>query len=418
MESLKLIGWAAATAIAAAAALAAAGCTRRGEEIELWTMQLAPDFNEYFSKAIREFERAHPGARVRWTDVPFDAMGQRLVAASVAGQLPDVLNLNADLLTALAKEGRLVDISREAPAAKSEFLEGAWEAGRVGDGVYALPWYVAVDVLFWREDLFTKSGLGEADVPRTFADLPRVAQALRTKADVFALAPKLGSDSDLLRFFLMEGAPALRDGEVDFSDARCGQVASFWAERFARRECPRSALTLSHRVGLDLYIRGEVAMLLSGPQFLQIIQENDPRIAAATRVAPPMLGAAGVTNLAVMNVAVSADSPRRERALAFARALTSAPAQLEFCRTEACFPSALAALEDPMFTHPSGEAAARARAIAVTALRSARSLVAGLQRQSDAMRLQQIALQEIVFDGAPVRDALERAEKATAALAR
>lgn len=44
---------------AAAAGLAACGRRGRGPELNLWTLQLAPKFNRYFSDLMAEIGRAH-----------------------------------------------------------------------------------------------------------------------------------------------------------------------------------------------------------------------------------------------------------------------------------------------------------------------------------------------------------------------
>ena len=43
------------------------------QEIEFWTMQLQPQFTEYFNKTIADFEAQNPGVKVRWVDVPWSA---------------------------------------------------------------------------------------------------------------------------------------------------------------------------------------------------------------------------------------------------------------------------------------------------------------------------------------------------------
>jgi putative chitobiose transport system substrate-binding protein len=73
----------------AAATMAAAGCRRQGSgdgsagdgangdwsaggrEINFWSLDLAPKFNDTIEAVIAAWESQHPGMRVRWTDVPW-----------------------------------------------------------------------------------------------------------------------------------------------------------------------------------------------------------------------------------------------------------------------------------------------------------------------------------------------------------
>ena len=55
-------------------------------EIELWTLSLRPTFTDYIEAVIADFEELHPDVKVRWVDVPFDAVNRKLIAAAVAGR--------------------------------------------------------------------------------------------------------------------------------------------------------------------------------------------------------------------------------------------------------------------------------------------------------------------------------------------
>jgi putative chitobiose transport system substrate-binding protein len=330
---------------------------------------------------IATFEARHPGVRIAWTDVPFDAVGSRLVTSALAGRLPAVMNLNADIVAAMALAGRLVDLGSAAPEAVKTFLPSALASCTVGGAVFAFPWYLATDILLWREDLFRDAGI--ARPPTTFAELPGVCDALFRATKRAAMAPKIGTDSDFLEYCAMEGAAVFDGKKVDLSDPRCAALATLFVDLVAARAIPRGALTASHRFGLDVFARGESAMLLS----------------------PPVLGAAGVGNLSAMNIAVAADAPRRDVAVAFAAHVASATWQLELCRRAAVFPSAIEALRDPFFTEGTGSLG-EARRIAVKALASARTLIIGLPRKEEAQRRVMGALQAMAFGGKPAAEAL------------
>jgi len=381
--------------LALAAVLAFGGCRReeQGTRIEFWTMQLA-DFREYIEGVIADFERQRPGVKVVWIDVPFDAMGQKLMTAYVAGRPPDVVNLNLDLASSLAPLGALVDVrDRGAP-----YLPAAWEALRFGEGIYAFPWYLSTEVTLYNSALLPEP-------PARFDLLPDCAP------DAYVICPKIGSDPDLLKYFAMNGARGVRDGRVDFSDPACTETLLLWKRMLDAKKIPREALTESHRVAIRLYNEGKVAILLSGPQFLRIVRENNPAVYRATRVAPCLAGRADVTNIAVMCVAATTASPRRDDAVAFAEFLTNAANQLAFCKRVPILPSATAALEDPFFSREES-IEDRARRIATRQLRTnGRVLATGLKRAKEVQKILQQVIQEVCFEGADPDKALRRAEE-------
>jgi len=72
------------------------------QELEFWTMQLQPDFTEYFNQLIATFESENPNLTVRWVDVPWNAMESKILTAVSAGTAPDVVNLNPKFASQLA----------------------------------------------------------------------------------------------------------------------------------------------------------------------------------------------------------------------------------------------------------------------------------------------------------------------------
>ena len=53
--------------------------TTGGTQIEFWTMQLQPEFTSYFTELIGKFEAENPGLKVRWVDVPWEAMESKIL---------------------------------------------------------------------------------------------------------------------------------------------------------------------------------------------------------------------------------------------------------------------------------------------------------------------------------------------------
>ena len=50
-------------------------------EIEFWTIQLQPQFTNYFNQLITDFEADNPGLSVRWVDSPWSEMESNIESA-------------------------------------------------------------------------------------------------------------------------------------------------------------------------------------------------------------------------------------------------------------------------------------------------------------------------------------------------
>src|SRR3970282_1420151 len=116
--------------------------------LEFWTISLQPFFTDYVNGMIATYERTHPGIRIRWVDVQFAAIEQKLLASLAGRVAPDVVNLNTEMAIRLAEQGVLVDMDAAVPAAEEKrFFEGLWNSVRYRGRNYGLPWYVAPNVL-------------------------------------------------------------------------------------------------------------------------------------------------------------------------------------------------------------------------------------------------------------------------------
>ena len=120
-----------------------AACGRPGsrqQSLELWTLQLAPKFNDYFAEVLGDWRQRHPAAGVRWTDLPWGSVERKLLAAVYARMAPDVVNLNPPFAANLASKGGLMDLTPLLPqtAASAEHV-AATQVKRSFPGALA-PW--------------------------------------------------------------------------------------------------------------------------------------------------------------------------------------------------------------------------------------------------------------------------------------
>ena len=126
-------------------------------------------------------------------------------------------------------------------------------------------------------------------------------------------------------------------------------------------------------------------MAATGAEFLRSIQTNAPGVAALTEPHPPLTGADGVANVALMTLAVPRQSPRADSALALALFLTDATNQARFATQARVLPSSRQALqlvrenleqETPII--PAEQQIQRARQMSASVLERARVLVPAL----------------------------------------
>jgi putative chitobiose transport system substrate-binding protein len=333
----------------AAAALAVSGCRQRprGQVVEFWTLDLAPKFNGYIQGVIAAWEQQQPGWRVRWTDVPWASVERKLLAAVFARTAPDLVNLNPPFAANLASKGGLLDLASVLPAAASRaYLPAIWEAGRQDGQQFAIPWYLTARIAMANRRLL--QGAGAVAPPRRWQELPAFAEAVRRRTGRYALFMTVVPDdsAELLETLVQMGVQLLDPQRQAAFDSPAGRRAfAFWTDLYRRGLLPREVVSQGYRRAIELYQSGDLALVATGPDFLRNLQTNAPGVAAVTAPFPPITGADGTANVAVMNLVVPKRSPVAAQAADFGLFLTNAANQLTFADEARVLPSATAALQ-------------------------------------------------------------------------
>ena len=350
MQRRDRIRRALAAAMLVGSTLLAVGCRpqpRADQPLQLWTLQLAPKFNTYIDEVISSWERDHPSAVVRWTDLPWGSVERKLLAAVFARTAPDLVNLNPPFAANLASKGGLTDLTALLPdGAAQRYLPSVWQASRDPQaGQIAVPWYLTVRLSLVNRQLIQQAGLQQP--PRRWRDVPAFARAVRERTGRYALFVTVVPDdsAELLESLVQMGVTLLDERQRAGFDTPAGRRAfAFWVDLYRQGLLPREVISQGQSRAVELYQSGELALLAKGPEFLRTIQTNAPRVAAVTQAHPPLAGADGTANVALMTLAVPRQSRRPQEALGLALFLTNGPNQARFAREARVLPSSLEAL--------------------------------------------------------------------------
>ena len=107
---------------------------------------------------------------------------------------------------------------------------------------------------------------------------------------------------------------------------------------------PREVVSQGQRRAIELFQSGDLALAATGAEFLRSIQTNAPGVAAVMEPHPPVTGADGTANVALMTLAVPRQSQRAQEAVDLALFLTNADQQARFAAEARVLPSSLEAL--------------------------------------------------------------------------
>nr|WP_239121458.1 sugar ABC transporter substrate-binding protein [Spirulina major] len=310
-------------------------------EIEFWTMQLQPKFNDYFGNLIAEFEAENPGVKVRWVDVPWTAMESKILTAVSAKTAPDVVNLNPTFASQLATRNAWFELDdRISPEARSQYLPNIWQASTLKDKSFGIPWYLTTQIIIYNRSLLQEAGLDQP--PTTYAELANMAKQIKEKTGKYGFFVSfVPEDSgEILESLVKMGARLVDDeGKAAFNTPEGKAAFQYWVDLYQQNLLPPEVLTQGHRYAIELYQGGETALLATGAQFFPTIENNAPAIAKVSEVAPQVTGESGKKNVAVMNLVIPRDTDNPEDALKFALFVTNSTNQLAFAKEASVLPS-------------------------------------------------------------------------------
>jgi len=319
--------------------------------IDFWTMQLQPQFTQYFQNLITTFESQNPSIKVDWVDVPWAAMENKILTAVSAKTPPDVVNLNPKFAALLAGKNAWLNLDNKVSnAVRSSYLANIWRASTLNDKSFGIPWYLTTRLTIYNTDLFKLAGITKP--PATFAELAQVAQVIKDKTGKYAFfVTFVPQDSgEVLESFVQMGVILVNtDGKAAFDSPQGKAAFQYWVDLYKKGLLPQEVLTQGHQHAIDLYQSGETALLASGPEFLKTIANNAPQVAQASDVAPQITGTTGKKNVAVMNLVIPRVSKYPEAAVKFALFVTNDQNQLTFDKAANVLPSTIKSLADSYF---------------------------------------------------------------------
>lgn len=337
------------------AALALAACTDRptAREVRLWAMGRE---GEVVQQLLPEFERRHPGVRVRVQQIPWSAAHEKLLTAFVGRAMPDVFQLGSTWIPEFAAIGALepldARLSASAATRPDDSFAGILDANRIDGTTYAVPWYVDTRLLFYRSDLLGAAGF--AAPPPDWSTWLAAMTAIKQRAgpDGYAILLPVSEWQPPVILALQRGATLLRDGDRygDFRGAAFRAAFAFYLDMFRRDLAPTGTQAQVANLYQD-FAAGFFTFYISGPWN---IGEFGARLPAALQdrwsTAPMPAPEAGMPGLSIAGGASLALSRRArdpDAGWQLIEFLAEPASQIAFYRLTGDLPARRSAWDDP-----------------------------------------------------------------------
>jgi putative chitobiose transport system substrate-binding protein len=378
--------------------------------IDFWTISLSPTFDVYINETIALYEAQHPNVDVIWSDKTGEQIGFDLLNAVAGGYAPEVININVPMLLDYVEQDLILPITGQFD--ERIYFEKLLSSLQIDNEMYGLPWYVTPPVVMKNREVFARANVDVTIPVSTLEQLISTATTIKERSNIYGYYPNILGQAMLYRF-LEAGLPVLsEDGftaifnspeHVAFLE---GQIQLLRQDIF-----PSEALLTGYGGAIERYQSGNLAMLITGPQFLTRIKNNAPQIYADTEVAPYPLGAGQVIHAPLMLLSIPAKAEHSREGLEFALFVTSHERQVAFSRLTAIFPSTAQAASDPTFTtlpaNPTPED--KARVTIAQELKYAKDLTMNLPNTSDLFQYFQKQIEAAFFGYKTSQEALDDA---------
>jgi len=290
-------------------ALVLAGCSssQDAHTLTFWTIGRE---GEAVVKLLPEFEREHPGIRVKVQQMPLTAAHQKLLTAFAGNSTPDLSQLGNTWLPEFVALRALEPLQQRVAASTvvkpADYFDHIWSTNVIDGGLYGVPWYVDTRLLFYRRDLLKAAGFDAP--PRDWAQWRAMLAALsHPDRGTFGILLPTNEYEQLMSLALQQPESMLRDGGRygNFRSAGFKRALAFYVDTFRLHQAP--AITAVEAGNpWEEFGRGVYTFYFSGPwnigEFRQRLPEDRENEWATAPLPGPDgagSGAAGGSSLVV-----------------------------------------------------------------------------------------------------------------------
>lgn len=304
--------------------------TLKNKEIVFWTLQLGT-FDKYINNVISNFEKINPEYKIKWIDVPYAEGEKRTLAAILTDNPPDLVNLTPDFSLLLAKKKALHTINKED---LNQYNQSIIEVLKYNNEYFGIPFYATSAITLYNKELTNSK--------------------ITTYDELFEYSPKQNTYTTMIN--LAENDTLLKllnkyniDSYENINSAKSIKLYEQLKSLYETNKIPKESITQTHRDALEKYMSGQLAYLVTGANFLNLIKENAPTIYEKTQILPQLVGDTKKYDCSLMNFVIPKKAKNKEGAIKFALFLTNEKNQLDFAKMTTILPVNKKALNNDYF---------------------------------------------------------------------
>jgi len=326
-----------------------AGCASADDDALTFFFAANPDERDARLRVVDEFQRRHPGIKVRPL-LSGPGVMQQLSTFCAGGRCPDVLMAWELTYAELADRGVLLDLNTMlardpafAASLKSDSIAALYDTFSFDGGQYAFPEQWSGNYLFYNKALFAAAGVPVPpktwERPWSFGEFLDAATAL-TKRAGSGPATQWGFVNTWLSyasaglFAINNGVPwstpRMNPTHLNFDDDAFIEAVQFYADLANKHRVAPSASETQSTSTPNLFAAGKAAIALGGHwRYQTFIRADGLDFDVAPLPTGPALpdGRAARSDIGATGLAISASSQRKEQAWEFVKFATGPDGQ-------------------------------------------------------------------------------------------
>lgn len=360
------------------------------KNIVFWTLQLGT-FDKYINNIINDFEKDYPEYKIKWIDVPYAEGEKRTLAAILTDNPPDLVNLTPDFSLLLAQKNALYNIDREK---LNQYIPSIIESLKYNNEYFGIPFYATSAITLYNRNLTSKK--------------------ISTYDELFEFIPQKNSYTTMINF--AENDTLLKllnkygiNSPSNINSKKSIEIYKKLKELYDLNRVPKESITQTHRDSLEKYMSGQIAYLVTGANFLNMIKENAPTVYLATDVLPQLTGDTNSYDYSLMNFVIPKKSKNIDGAVEFALYFTNKTNQLEFAKLTTILPVNKYALKDNYFKlTKTNDIQEKARIISANQLNSLQKPIPNIKNKKELNTLSSNYVQEILIKNKDIKETLDK----------
>ncbi|WP_066196256.1 MULTISPECIES: extracellular solute-binding protein [Gracilibacillus] len=300
---------------------------------------------------IAEDFEEETGIQVDVQALPWDNAKDKLLTAVASKKGPDILQEPSTWVPQFAESNTYLDLSdyfgnEDYPNLKKEnFNESAMKSVELDGKIQAMPWFVAVNALFYRTDILEEEG--SPNGPETQEEMLTLAQSLSERGDdQFGLGIPPEDFNLMFTFAIRQGWTYENDkGAENFKKPEFRKMIELYQEIFQNG---LSSVQDQGKEPMQALADGSNPMFFSGPYMVSLLQEQAPDIDGQWNVRVVPTAENGDNFIGGTQLAIFHNTNKADKAAQFLNYMADPETQVKWYEASNSLPAVNEAWEDPI----------------------------------------------------------------------